>query len=259
MILNKQFKLKYQVEAIGKTANLDLTREIIDGNVNYNLNAVLNKVNNFNAHLVADMASYGLKTFEFGVKQDLVKTYNSRLLKKEIGVLSCLIKSGFERVKDKAEGKYLLDTSLSAACDDKAIGAFSILVSRAYPKGLESWSPFGFLTSKLRWSHQRFESGKRFLELSLDKTDLKKSGSGEIKVEFGDFKATNLIVYSREVDESTQKLAKGNYKLETTVGDKAKKSCELKIENGAVYYGTLNCKVATSMFPETGLLFFFIY
>lgn len=250
--LNKQFKAKYQVEALGKVANLDFTREITKGNVNYNFNAVINKVNNFNVRLIADMASYGMKTFEIGIKQDLVKTYESRLLKKELGVLDCVVKSSFERVKDKASGKYLLDTSMSAKCDNKVIGDFSILIDRAYPKDLETWSPFSFQTSKIRWSHERFEVGKRYLELTLDKTDIKKKGLAEIKAELGEFKLSNLISYSREVDPTSEKLTKGSYKLETNVGAKAKKTCDLKIENdGPTHFSTLNCKVTTSLFPET--------
>ena len=118
----KDFKLKSQLDVSEKSLTLDVSHQVLDGFVNVNLNAVVNKANNLNAKLVADVATRGLKSLKFSVQQDFVKTYASRLLKQDIGVADCSIESSFERVKDKPTGKYLLDSALSAKCDGQTLG-----------------------------------------------------------------------------------------------------------------------------------------
>ena len=110
---------------------------------------------------------------------------------------------------------------------------------------------YGFLTSHIKLSHKRLTTDKRYLELNLDRTNLKKSGLAAVKIESGEKKFSNSISYTRELDAATEKLAKGSYKMDTAFGAKITKSCELKIENTVNHYSALNCKLSSSQFPET--------
>ena len=252
--LNNEIKIKYQLLATGlesvglKKVDVDFAREIQGAKVNYNLNSVLNEVKNFKVKLVADKAVNGLK---LSVRQDFVKSFYSRVLKQEVTISDCDIDASYLRVTDRSSGKFALDSFFAGKCDGKLLGEYSVNIARTYPENMDSWPLFSFKSSKIAVAHKLLDVKDHRVELTLEKSDLKKSGLAEMKFEIGEKKYVNSISYDREVDETTQKLVKGSYKMFTILGDKATKTCEMKIESASNFYNTLNCKITSDSMPET--------
>ena len=252
--MNKEFTFNYQLVTDGpledkyslKQINFGLTRDIVDENVNYDLKAVINGESNFNVKMIADLPTGGLKVWKMYVKQNMVKDYYSRILSKTIDVTNCGVETVWDVVKDKVEGKFSFDTSMMCKCDEKVLGDFAISIDRMYPKNLERWTPFSFHTSKIRWSHKRIDGTKILLETTMEKEDMSKKALWDIKMEVQDTKLTTTYSYEREVDPSTKKLTKGNYKSTGTIltsSGNYKENCELYLEDSNDYLNNLKCKM----------------
>ena len=246
--LNKEFKLDYQLNTEGpladlynlKKIDLDLVRDIADGNVNYDLKTVLNGgENNFNAKMIADLATGGLKVWKFYVKQDMIQTYYSRILLRDVDVTDCGLETAWDLVKDYSNGKFMIDTSMLVKCENKVLGDFSINLVRTYPKNVESriWK---FQTSKFKLSHKIID--KYQVSVNIEK-EPKKRLLVDIITEYGPDKVTALLSYDREVDPVTKVLTKGNYKMMTSMTGPTKfsENCEVNIENSDDYLNNMKC------------------
>lgn len=144
--------------------------------------------------------------------------------------------------KSKTDSKFLFEFLSNLKCGGLTLFDDVVLISRdKVEKKLNLKIGTG---SDLKIA--RFE--RRSISINHKKFD-KKSGHLELNFIRNDESFGSKFHYTRELDENTNKLSKGNYKLETQFGAGATKSCELNIESKTNYYNKLSCQVKTAKLP----------
>lgn len=253
---NKQQTLKGSLKTdnklIGKyfkVLNIDYTQKTVaSGLLNFNHNIDLNvdlttaddqtknlkaKIERFSCKEDSDDLCQGTKV---EIKQNIMPKYKKRLSEGEIDITECTAYSKLARVK--TDEKYLLEVASILKCLNEAIVDNQFLVSRNRQTR----------ETRFRLNLDSLAKPKRSIEFAHKKFNTK-DGLFHIAATTDKVDFSTKLSYERQANETTGKLIKGTYKLETSFGPNVTKTCEMNIESKTNYYNKLSCSVKTPKLP----------
>lgn len=184
---------------------------------------------------------------KINLKQNILNQVESRIVKgKTLDTSDCTIETKLVRSKQvNPSYSYLLDVLLSAECSNLVLVKDFLTIKRASEKsrdGLKSTdltvhheSDLYFQSRHVEIKHKKFYAKNGLLEIEWQR-DSQKLFAAKLE-------------YNRDLEKSTNKLARGNYILNVNFGSDTYKNCELKIESKQKYYNKLECKIKSNKLP----------